>query len=303
MRVFHVVAETPLSFLLHLKEVTFIEHKPLKFCAERLASLIRTLELNDLQDYRPLQKIAAFATLVATYQKGFVLILEPFENDLDTIPNPVLHFSCLDATLAIKPVFDRFSSVIITSGTLSPLELYPTLLGFEPVIINSYQMTLTRTCFLPLIVTRGSDQVSVSSKFEVRNDLAVVRNYGNILLEFTKITPDGLVCFFPSYLYMESIVAAWNELGMLQELLNYKLIFIETPDAAETSIALENYRMACDNGRGAILLSVARGKVSEGVDFDHQYGRTVILFGIPYQVMIANLSILKVEFSKQDLNF
>lgn len=71
--------------------------------------------------------------------------------------------------------------------------------------------------------------------------------------------------------------------GMLQELLNYKLIFIETPDAAETSIALENYRTACDNGRGAILLSVARGKVSEGVDFDHQYGRTVILFGIPYQ--------------------
>lgn len=186
--------------------------------------------------------------------------------------------------MAIKPVFDRFSSVIITSGTLSPLELYPTLLGFEPIIVKSYQMTLVRTCFLPLIVTRGSDQVAVSSKFEVRNDVAVVRNYGNILLEFAKITPDGLVCFFPSYLYMESIVASWNELGMLQELLNYKLIFIETPDAAETSIAIENYRMACDNGRGAILLSVARGKVSEGVDFDHQYGRTVILFGIPYQV-------------------
>jgi DNA excision repair protein ERCC-2 len=93
MRVFHVVAETPLSFLLHLKEVTFIEPKPLKFCAERLASLIRTLEIGDLQDFRPLQKIASFATLVSTYQKGFVLILEPFENDLDTVPNPVLHFS------------------------------------------------------------------------------------------------------------------------------------------------------------------------------------------------------------------
>ena len=24
---------------------------------------------------------------------------------------------------------------------------------------------------------------------------------------------------------------------------------------------------ACDNGRGAVLLSVARGKVSEGIDF------------------------------------
>jgi len=61
-----------------------------------------------------------------------------------------------------------------------------------------------------LVITRGSDQVAVSSKFEVRNDLAVVRNYGQILVEFSKIVPDGIVCFFPSYLYMESIIDEWN---------------------------------------------------------------------------------------------
>ena len=31
-----------------------------------------------------------------------------------------------------------------------------------------------------------------------------------------------------------------------------------------------------------MLLSVARGKVSEGIDFDHHYGRAVVVFGIPY---------------------
>jgi hypothetical protein len=30
------------------------------------------------------------------------------------------------------------------------------------------------------------------------------------------------------------------------------------------------------------MLSVARGKVSEGIDFDHHYGRAVLMFGIPY---------------------
>ena len=30
MRVLHVVAETPLSFLQHLRDITFIERKPLK---------------------------------------------------------------------------------------------------------------------------------------------------------------------------------------------------------------------------------------------------------------------------------
>ena len=28
------------------------------------------------------------------------------------------------------------------------------------------------------------------------------------------------------------------------------------------------------------MLSVARGKVSEGIDFDHNYGRAVIMFGL-----------------------
>ncbi|GAA5904581.1 hypothetical protein JCM6882_004913 [Rhodosporidiobolus microsporus] len=296
MRVLHVVAETPLSFLQHLKDITFIERKPLRFCADRLSSLVRTLELTRIDEYSALQKVAAFATLVATYHEGFRLLLEPFETDNATVPNPVFHLVCLDASLAIKPVFERFSSVVITSGTLSPLDMYPKMLRFDATVLESYVMTLTRDCFLPLVVTRGSDQVEISSRFEVRNDPAVVHNFGTLLIEYCKAVPDGVVAFFPSYLYMESIVSAWNEMGILNEVLKYKLIFIETPDAVETSAALENYRRACDNGRGACLLSVARGKVSEGIDFDHNYGRAVIMFGIPYQYTESRILKARLEF-------
>ncbi|KAI9310728.1 hypothetical protein BX666DRAFT_1869134 [Dichotomocladium elegans] len=300
MRVMHVVAETPVSFLQHLKDVTYIERKPLRFCAERLTSLVRTLELTDLEHFSSLQKIAAFATLVATYDKGFLLILEPFESETATVPNPTLHFTCLDAAIAIRPVFERFSSVVITSGTLSPMDMYPKMLNFEAVVQESYSMTLTRNCFLPMVITRGSDQVAVSSKFEVRNDPAVVRNFGQIMVEFSKIVPDGMVCFFPSYLYMEQIVSMWNDMGILNEAWKHKLIFVETPDAAETSLALANYRKACDNGRGAILLSVARGKVSEGIDFDHNYGRAVIMFGIPYQYTESRILKARLEYLRDN---
>ncbi|TDL27469.1 DNA repair helicase [Rickenella mellea] len=296
MRVLHVVAETPLSFLQHLKDITFIERRPLRFCAERLQSLVRTLELTNLDEYSSLQKVANFATLVATYEKGFLLILEPFETDNATVPNPIFHFTCLDPSLAIKPVFERFSSVVITSGTISPLDMYPKMLRFDPVVQETYPMTLTRNAFLPLVITRGSDQVAVSSRFEVRNDPAVVRNFGSILIEYSKIVPDGIVAFFPSYLYMESIVAAWNDMGILNEVWKHKLIFVETPDANETSIALENYRRACNNGRGAVLLSVARGKVSEGIDFDHNYGRAVIMFGVPYQYTESRILKARLEY-------
>lgn len=299
MRVMHVVAETTPSFLQHIKEITYIERKPLRFCAERLASLVRTLELTDLEEYSSLAKVAGFATLCATYETGFMVLFEPYESDQSTVYNPVLHLACLDAAIAIRPVFQRFQTVIITSGTLSPMDMYPKMLEFSPIVQESLTMTLARQCFVPLVVTRGSDQVTISSKFEVRNDPAVVRNFGNLLIEMSRTVPDGIVAFFPSYLYMESIVAMWNENGVLKDVWKHKLIFVETPDAAETSVALQNYRTACNNGRGAVLLSVARGKVSEGIDFDHNYGRAVIMFGIPYQYTESRILKARLEFMRE----
>ncbi|GMM34555.1 TFIIH/NER complex ATP-dependent 5'-3' DNA helicase subunit [Saccharomycopsis crataegensis] len=300
MKVLYVISETPASFLQHLKELTFIDKKPLRYVSERLAILVRTLEISEIEDFNALKDIAMFASLVSTYEDGFQLILEPFETDNSQVPNPILHFSCLDASIAMKPIFEKFSSVIVTSGTISPLDMYPKMLNFDTVIEKSYAMTLPRRSFLPMIVTKGSDQVAISSKFEIRNDPSVVRNYGSLVLEFSKVSPDGLVVFFPSYLYMEGIISMWQTMGILDEIWGYKLILVETPDAQETALALETYRTACSNGRGAVLFSVARGKVSEGIDFDHHYGRTVLMIGIPYQYTESRILKARLEFLRDN---
>lgn len=39
----------------------------------------------------------------------------------------------------------------------------------------------------------------------------------------------------------------------LQELMQHKLVFIETQDVVETTLALDNFRRACDCGRGAVF--------------------------------------------------
>ena len=93
-----------------------------------------------------------------------------------------MQLSCLDASLAMKPIFSKFQSVglshlyklyphldpclphtyvqvVITSGTLSPIDLYPRILAFNPVSVQSFSMTLTRDCMCPVVVTRGADQV------------------------------------------------------------------------------------------------------------------------------------------------
>ncbi|XP_065590442.1 general transcription and DNA repair factor IIH helicase subunit XPD-like, partial [Cyrtonyx montezumae] len=155
----------------------------------------------------------------------------------------------MDASIAIRPIFERFQSVIITSGTLSPLDMYPRILDFRPVTMASFTMTLARNCLCPMIVGRGNDQVAITSKFETREDIAVTRNCGQLLLEMCAVVPDGVVAFFTSYAYMEACVAAWYEQGLLEAVQRHKLIFIETQDSAETSVALEQYQQACENGR------------------------------------------------------
>ena len=46
--------------------------------------------------------------------------------------------------------------------------------------------------------------------WSIRNDPRVVRNSGSLLVRFSKIMPDGMVVFFPSYLYMESMISMWQ---------------------------------------------------------------------------------------------
>lgn len=324
-----------------------------RFCAERLSSLVRTLQLTRIDEYSALQKVAAFATLVSTYHEGFRLLLEPFETDNATVPNPVFHLVCLDASLAIKPVFERFSSVVITSGTLSPLDMYPRMLGFEATVLESYVMTLTRDCFLPLVRPPSFDACScIEADFESGSDCTGRHSRFRSSRDFIKIwsskwsrrrsklrysprrvlqSRTGWSSRFLPELSLhgeyrqclewngESLVSSqtltlsserlskafrrrrvswtkysstnWSlsKLPMLSKL----LLHLRTIAGwARFSFSLcispwltASFRsQACDNGRGACLLSVARGKVSEGIDFDHNYGRAVIMFGIPYQV-------------------
>jgi Rad3-related DNA helicase len=45
-----------------------------------------------------------------------------------------------------------------------------------------------------------------------------------------------------------------------------------------------------------VLLAVARGKVSEGVDFDHHLGRAVLMLGIPYVYTQSRILRARLEY-------
>ncbi|CAD7969241.1 unnamed protein product [Amoebophrya sp. A120] len=281
-------SDQPLSLLQKIHDRLDIDGRTLKFFYERLKSLLNTLNINDFEKFNPISKLCDFSTLLGTYSQGFVILIDPYPEN-EAIKDPKLLLYCVDSSLAMRPVLKRYQSVVLTSGTISPLHMYVDLLGMQEnmIVTRSFQMTMERQCICPLIVTRGPDQVPVSSNFEARDNLAVTRNYGELLLSLAKTVADGIVCFFTSYRYMELVVERWYESGLLGKLMDQKLVFLETKDVVATTQALNLYRQACDSGRGAVFLSIARGKVAEGIDFDRHYGRCVVLFGVPFQYTLS----------------
>eukprot|EP01006_Ploeotia_vitrea_P066054 TRINITY_DN94260_c0_g1_i1.p1 TRINITY_DN94260_c0_g1~~TRINITY_DN94260_c0_g1_i1.p1 ORF type:complete len:772 (-),score=58.21 TRINITY_DN94260_c0_g1_i1:689-3004(-) len=282
----HPKVTHPKDALTALWEETKTKQKHLKFCTERLHLLFNTLEIPDLHNYRYLLLLTDFVTVLASYcaegSCGFQLVYEPYDDRFSRQQDQLLQLACMDASLALKPVFDKFHCVVLTSGTLSPLDMYPKLLSFTPLIQKSFKNTLPRNCIRPMVVTKGADQVYLTSQFQQRSDPAVIRNYGNMIVELAANVPDGIICFFTSYQWMEEMVSHWHDMELLNELTQHKLIFIETQNVDETALALQNYRAACDIGRGAVFFSIARGKVAEGIDFDGHYGRAVVMLGVPF---------------------
>lgn len=69
--------------------------------------------------------------------------------------------------------------------------------------------------------------------------------------------------------------------------MQHKLVFIETQDVVETTLALDNYRRACDCGRGAVFFSVARYNIFLNTE--------MIVLSLCLQHEITNAMLIKFE--------
>ena len=260
------------------------------------------LALTTIVDFMAL--VLTFMTDDDRYNPSFMIVLQQRKGSLHgseslEASDLQLELICLNPEIIFKQmVVRRYNDIVLTSGTMSPLDMYPKMLGFRANLQQSFEITFHREAVLPIVVSRtitaAKEVFSLTSKMEDRQDANILRGYGLLLIELSRVVPDGMVVFFPSYQYMEIAINFWandNALGfgtIIDMLLQNKLLFFETSstnevDAVmETSFALHNFKVACDCGRGGILFAVARGKLSEGIDFSDQYGRCVVLVGMPF---------------------
>lgn len=130
---------------------------------------------------------------------------------------------------------------------------------------------------------------------------------GRTIATLCHVIPDGVVAFFPSYDYLGRVLSIWKKpmLGEQGQTV-YGLIGQKKPILSEsrdmtvtTEELLQTYAKTVDSGRGALLLSVVGGKLSEGINFSDKLGRAVLIVGLPFPNIRSAVWQAKIQYIEQ----
>ncbi|QLL31731.1 hypothetical protein HG536_0B05970 [Torulaspora globosa] len=129
--------------------------------------------------------------------------------------------------------------------------------------------------------------------FEKRQSLSLIKGgLFQFYLALAKNVPTsgGIVGFFPSYQYLEYVYNIWKREGLFTKLDNVRKIFYESKVNEDP---LPAYTEAVSKGKGALLLAVVGGKLSEGINFQDDLCRAVVMTGLPFPNVFSGELLIK----------
>lgn len=109
--------------------------------------------------------------------------------------NPAVSFSYLDS---------QCRCIVLTSGTLTPMDSFSSELGVEFDIVNSLPHVIdVKSQVCAIASSCGPNSVEYDSTFAASNSIAYHDCLGQSMLDYCRVIPDGVICFFPSYRLLE----------------------------------------------------------------------------------------------------
>ena len=226
---------------------------------------------------------------------------------------PTLSFWCFSPGVAMSDLKRRgVKSVVLTSGTLSPMTSFASELGlnFKVRLENPHVIDPGQVWGGVVPVGPSGKRLNSTYRFRDTDEYKSVRFFnsrmwaigltscfftqelGNVIVNCARIVPDGMLVFFPSYGVMRSCVEHWRNTGnpsIWDRVCASKHAVVEPTGKEEFREAFKEFNDALEvtkaggsNKNGAAFFAVCRGKVSEGIDFADKAGRCVVLTGIPY---------------------
>ncbi|EJT75898.1 DEAD_2 domain-containing protein [Gaeumannomyces tritici R3-111a-1] len=231
-----------------------------------------------------------------------------------------LSYLLLSPTHAFSSIASSARAIVLAGGTMSPFQDYEThLFPMHPpakittlscghVIPPSNLCVWTLSSMRPgPAAAKGTGNDVFDFSFQKRRDKNMIQQLGTAILNTCSVVPDGVVVFFPSYGYLDEVIASWKERPsgptgpppIWDRLQAKKAVFRESKGGSSEEV-LQNYTSAILGGAedakasakktepnntaqsGALLLSVVGGKMSEGINFSDRLGRCVVIVGLPY---------------------
>uniref|UniRef100_A0A8D9B2P9 DNA 5'-3' helicase n=1 Tax=Cacopsylla melanoneura TaxID=428564 RepID=A0A8D9B2P9_9HEMI len=202
-----------------------------------------------------------------------------------------LHFWCLNSALVFADIRDSARSVILTSGTLAPVDSFQSELGTQfPIKLEANHVIDKDQVFIGAL-GRGPTNFPLIATYKNRQDNDFQDELGRLVLGVCEIVPYGVLCFLPSYAYLKQLFKRWSSTGLMNQISKHKSVFREPRSNKEPKDIMQKYFAAIKQAEqnvntntttGALLFAVFRGKISEGIDFPDNCARSVISVGIPF---------------------
>ncbi|KAL9550370.1 hypothetical protein PS6_005585 [Mucor atramentarius] len=204
-------------------------------------------------------------------------------------------FWCLNPAIIFSDMCKTTRSVILTSGTLSPLNTFASELGVPFTGRLEANHVIKPSQVWVSSIPHGPNRIPLKCVYSNMESLAFQDEVGETLCDIIERVPYGVLVFMPSYKALDMFTERWNNTGVMDRLKARKLVLTDTEpkgsDKKEFEGVLNTFYDQIDaveanideeNRDGALFFAVFRGKVSEGIDFSDNYCRAVVTLGIPF---------------------
>jgi len=215
------------------------------------------------------------------YENGYIHVLTK-------VPSPSIEIFNLDPSKLAEPIKETHWHLHM-SGTLVPMEQYRDILGLEE---NIDMINIPSHFPLENRIIKYVD--NLTTKYEVlKNDSEMFIKIHEVIKNLIKNVVKNTIVFYPSYTMMNKA-----EVFLKSQIVD-RPIFVERRDSDSSVMFshLNNFRDSV--GKGAILLAVSGGKISEGIDLPGKQLEMVIVVGIPYPKPTTKNSILEEYYNKK----
>uniref|UniRef100_M4BYL5 Major facilitator superfamily (MFS) profile domain-containing protein n=1 Tax=Hyaloperonospora arabidopsidis (strain Emoy2) TaxID=559515 RepID=M4BYL5_HYAAE len=119
---------------------------------------------------------------------------------------------CLNAAVAFSDITRQARSVILTSGTLSPMESFVGELGVDfPIRLEANHVVNMRKQVFVGAVMHGPGNVNLQSTYDNQQNPRYQDSMGHLLLQYSQAIPGGILMFFPSYSLLNKLVSRWKK--------------------------------------------------------------------------------------------